>query len=216
MATTNSDDNKTQAAQKTSSEKSSASVNYGKTVTDANVKAVLDRVANHYQKDVSVVGGNRSQDANVKGGSATSLHFEGKAADFHVKGVPDAKVFNDIKQNPEKFFDKDKSYEVVRHGLHTNTEAPHVHIGRYDKDDKNYNANSVQVKTEGLTKETHGKYSVSVQKFSDKDTAKTEVKSPEKSGVLEQKLKELESSKERSAPQTQSKDSPAKGAEIER
>jgi hypothetical protein len=61
---------------------------------------VLQPIRDHYQKGVKVNSGYRSPDVNAKvGGSRTSDHTRGMAADIEIPGVPNADLAKWIKEN---------------------------------------------------------------------------------------------------------------------
>jgi hypothetical protein len=61
---------------------------------------VLQPIRDHYQKGVKVNSGYRSPDVNAKvGGSRTSDHTRGMAADIEIPGVPNADLAGWIKEN---------------------------------------------------------------------------------------------------------------------
>jgi hypothetical protein len=61
---------------------------------------VLQKVRDHYGKGVKVNSGYRSPDVNAKvGGSRTSDHCRGMAADIEIPGVPNAELAEWIKAN---------------------------------------------------------------------------------------------------------------------
>jgi hypothetical protein len=61
---------------------------------------VLQPVRDHYGKGVRVNSGFRSPDVNAKvGGSRTSDHCKGQAADIEIPGVPNHEVASWIKDN---------------------------------------------------------------------------------------------------------------------
>jgi zinc D-Ala-D-Ala carboxypeptidase len=61
---------------------------------------VLQPIRDHYQKGVKVNSGYRSPDVNAKvGGSRTSDHCRGMAADIEIPGVPNADLAKWIKDN---------------------------------------------------------------------------------------------------------------------
>lgn len=128
-----------------------SNVNYNnKTVSDENVKTVLQRVANQLKGDVNVFSGDRS--AVPKGGSKTSHHLQGRAADFSVTGCTLQDVFANLKSKKSDIFDSDKKYQVIHHGSHTATGGAHIHIGRYAS------GSGVSFLIEGLTAKTKGIY----------------------------------------------------------
>lgn len=124
-----------------------------KTVSDPEIRRVLQTIADLYAKDVKVTSGNR--DFVPTGGSKTSLHLDHKAADFHVMGVTDAKVFQDLKIYISMVFNATDSYEVVWHGSYTGTSGPHMHLGHYSR---KKGVGYVKFKTEGLTQKTKNHY----------------------------------------------------------
>ena len=61
---------------------------------------VLQPVRDHYDKGVKVNSGYRSPDVNAKvGGSRTSDHCRGMAADIEIPGVPNAELAEWIRSN---------------------------------------------------------------------------------------------------------------------
>jgi hypothetical protein len=61
---------------------------------------VLQPVRDHYGKGVKVNSGYRSPDVNAKvGGSKTSDHCKGMAADIEIPGVPNAELAEWIRSN---------------------------------------------------------------------------------------------------------------------
>ena len=61
---------------------------------------VLQPVRDHYGKGVKVNSGFRAPEVNAKvGGSRTSDHCKGQAADIEIPGVPNAEVATWIKEN---------------------------------------------------------------------------------------------------------------------
>ncbi|MDJ0594417.1 MAG: D-Ala-D-Ala carboxypeptidase family metallohydrolase [Pleurocapsa sp. MO_226.B13] len=61
---------------------------------------VLQPVRDHFQKPVIVSSGYRSPRLNARiGGSETSQHCKGQAADFEIPGLPNKKVAAWIKNN---------------------------------------------------------------------------------------------------------------------
>jgi uncharacterized protein YcbK (DUF882 family) len=61
---------------------------------------VLQPVRDHYGKGVKVNSGYRSPDVNAKvGGSRTSDHCKGQAADIEIPGVPNAELAKWIAEN---------------------------------------------------------------------------------------------------------------------
>jgi zinc D-Ala-D-Ala carboxypeptidase len=63
---------------------------------------VLQPIRDHYQKGVHINSGFRHPDVNAKvGGSKTSDHCKGQAADIEIPGVPNAELAEWIKDNLE-------------------------------------------------------------------------------------------------------------------
>jgi Peptidase M15 len=132
-------------------EQSKPKVNYrGKTVSDPNVRKVLSKVASRLEANVNVTSGDRS--SVPSGGSKKSHHLQRRAADFHVSGHTDKEVFGRLRSERRQVFDRAHKYQVILHGPHTATTAPHIHIGRY-KD-----GTGVVFLKEGMTKNSRGKY----------------------------------------------------------
>lgn len=127
-------------------------VTYSKTVSDGNVKSILQRIANQLGKNISVHSGDRHHVPH--GGSTTSLHLQHRAADLHIQGMSDHDGFAVLKSHYNDLFDSSEAYEVIHHGRYTETEAEHLHIGRYAEGRKGY----VDFKIEGDTPATSGNY----------------------------------------------------------
>jgi zinc D-Ala-D-Ala carboxypeptidase len=63
---------------------------------------VLQPIRDHYQKGVKINSGFRHPDVNAKvGGSRTSDHCRGMAADLEIPGVPNAELAEWVKDNLE-------------------------------------------------------------------------------------------------------------------
>ena len=63
---------------------------------------VLQPIRDHYQKGVKINSGFRHPDVNAKvGGSRTSDHCRGMAADIEIPGVPNAELAQWVKDNLE-------------------------------------------------------------------------------------------------------------------
>ncbi|HEX8558027.1 MAG TPA: glycoside hydrolase family 104 protein [Pyrinomonadaceae bacterium] len=119
------------------------------------MRTILQRIADLYNSDVTVTSGDR--DGVVRGSSRRSLHLAHRAADFHVAGMTDARVYRSLQENIGRIFDRTEGYEVIHHGRHTDTSGEHMHVGHYGA---GRNAGSVLFKTEGLTPGTGGDYAV--------------------------------------------------------
>jgi hypothetical protein len=126
-------------------------VNYNsRTVSDEDVKKVLENIAAALGKDVNVSSGDR--DKVPGGGSKTSHHLDHRAADFHVAGETDQNAFASIKAKKDDIFASDKRFQCIRHGEHTETQGAHLHVGRYAT------GSGVSFVVEGLTADGTGKY----------------------------------------------------------
>lgn len=121
-----------------------------KTISDANIKAVLQKIATELNGDVNVLSGDRNYVPS--GGSSTSHHVQKRAADFSVTGKTLANAFADIKTKKTSIFDSDKKYQVIHHGPNTSTGGAHLHVGRYAT------GTGVSFLVEGLTAATAGTY----------------------------------------------------------
>lgn len=137
-----------------------AKVTYLKTVSDGNLKTVIQRISNLLNKDIIVHSGDR--DFVPPGGSKNSLHKAKRAADFHISGVSDGDGFAFCKQNMNSVFDATEAYEFIHHGFYTGTGTQnpqtgaggqHLHIGHYGR------GSYVTFKVEGLTRATKNQYS---------------------------------------------------------
>lgn len=125
---------------------------YLRTVSDSHVRTVLQRMADFFGRDITVSSGDRN--SVVRGSSRRSLHLAHRAADFHVSGLSDARVFQSLKENISTIFERTEGYELIHHGRHTDTSGEHLHIGHYS----GRNVGTVIFKTEGLTPATSGDY----------------------------------------------------------
>jgi hypothetical protein len=129
-------------------------VNYNaKTVSDAEVKLVLESIAEYFGKDVNVTSGDRGTALNM-GAGAKSLHLQNRAADFHVDGIDDGTAYLHIKVYASQFFKKGERYEFIWHGPHTETSGQHLHIGRSSTNADGY----VKFVKEGITVEGKADY----------------------------------------------------------
>jgi Peptidase M15. len=129
-------------------------VNYNsKTVSDNEVKLVLESIAEYFGKDVNVTSGDRGVALTV-GAGEDSLHLHHRAADFHIDGMDDGTAYLHIKVYASKFFKTGEQYECIWHGPYTETMGGHLHIGR-----KSTNANGyVKFVKEGVTSGEKGDY----------------------------------------------------------
>lgn len=99
------------------------SVSYnGHHVTDPDVRAKLQDIANFFGRRVVVTSGDRQQVVN---GNTKSHHLRGRAADFHVEGLSLGEAYKRLKASGIVARD----YQVI---YHTEvTVAPHLHIGHW-------------------------------------------------------------------------------------
>lgn len=133
-------------------------VNYnGYTVSDNEVKNVLQAISDYFEADVNVTSGNRS--TVPQGGSTTSLHLVSRAADFHVDGYDDGTAYLHIKVFASAMFAMGNGYEFIRHGAYTQTGGAHLHLGRYGTAGTGY----VKFKKEGLTSADKGVYTLDIE-----------------------------------------------------
>ncbi len=73
---------------------------------EAICKNVLDPIRDHYDRPIKITSGFRSPEVNkLVGGSATSQHRFGQAADFEVIGHTVEEVYSDIKKGLIKGLD---------------------------------------------------------------------------------------------------------------
>lgn len=152
-----------------------ATVTYLKTVSDGNVKTILQRIATRLNKNITVHSGDRNH--VPRGGSTRSLHLQHRAADLHIQGLSDANGFAMLKTHMNEIFDATEAYEVIHHGKYTETEAEHLHIGRYAGGRRGY----VDFKLEGEIPSTRGNYRTTRENFRTPKSGKLPV--PVASGV---------------------------------
>lgn len=101
-------------------------VNYaGRSISDGTLRGKLNRIADYFGRGITITSGDRN--FVPPGGSRTSLHLAGRAADLHVNGLSDRAVFYGLKRSGLLR----GGYEVIWHGSNTATGGPHIHIGRY-------------------------------------------------------------------------------------
>lgn len=129
-------------------------VNYnGKTVSDDEIKLVLEAMSAYFEKDVNVTSGDRGTPLEVGAGEG-SLHLQNRAADFHVDGYDDGTAYLHIKVFASAFFLKGQRYEMIWHGPHTETMGQHLHVGRIGASENAY----IKFRKEGVTSDTTGNY----------------------------------------------------------
>lgn len=101
----------------------------GHTVSSAGVRALLQRLADLTGRTVRVTSGDRRH--VPRGGSRTSLHLHGRAADFAVDGQPLEQTFELIRARRQELF-AGGAFEVIWHQASTHTSGPHLHAGQFD------------------------------------------------------------------------------------
>ena len=131
----------------------------GKTVSDQDVKDVLQNIADYFGADVNVTSGDRNY--VPPGGSTSSKHLVGRAADFHIVGVPDVVIYENLKNfGWDHVFEFGHFWTLLYHGPHTGTTGEHIHLHRTGT-----SSNSrVRFQIEGLTADTKNDYQEEVVK----------------------------------------------------
>ena len=106
---------------------SSGRVDYtsGVVVSSRTLRKKLRAIAKFFNWHITVHHGNRT--GSVTGGSKTSLHLSGRAADFHIKNVSDQAAFRKLVFHRRKLIARE--YELIWHGTGTHTGGPHLHMG---------------------------------------------------------------------------------------
>ncbi len=137
----------------------SPAVGYRKRVSDLSVHRFLLSFAEILGRDIFVHSGDRH---NVpKGGSTTSHHLEGRAADFHVSGMTDEAAFEAIRAAVEKLpVFPDQRFVLLHHGRYTATEGEHLHLGHQRVLQKAHEPWSLTFMVEGLTPGEKGQYRI--------------------------------------------------------
>jgi hypothetical protein len=97
----------------------------GVKVSSKTLRNKLRAIAKFFGWRITVHHGNRS--GVVPGGSTTSLHLVGQAADFHVASVTDQRAFRKMVSKRRKLLRSE--YELIWHGTGTHTGGPHLHLG---------------------------------------------------------------------------------------
>lgn len=133
---------------------------YHKHTTDGQLKILLERIAQVLGVNVTVHSGNR--DFVPTGGAQKSLHLHHRAVDLHAGGLSDEQVFTRLKAHKSDLYDKNYSYQIIRHGPHTATEGPHIHIGDYGFLRVQVHGAGLTFFVEGMTPQTKGVYTVSL------------------------------------------------------
>jgi len=94
-------------------------------VSSSTLRKKLRAIAKFFNWHITVHHGNRTH--AVTGGSLTSLHYKGQAADFHVRSLTDRTAFRKMVFHRRKLLASE--YELIWHGTNTETGGPHLHIG---------------------------------------------------------------------------------------
>ena len=103
----------------------------GKKISSKAVNEILETIASKLGV-VNVTSGDR--DFVPKGGSKTSDHLHHCAADIHVVGMTDKKLFATLAAHTKEYFGKHAAnVQLILHGSNTATGGPHVHIGVAEK-----------------------------------------------------------------------------------
>jgi hypothetical protein len=97
----------------------------GVVVSSRTLRKKLRAIAKFFNWHITVHHGNRT--GSVTGGSKTSLHLSGRAADFHIKNVSDQAAFSKARFSPSEA--DAREYELIWHGTGTHTGGPHLHMG---------------------------------------------------------------------------------------
>ena len=130
----------------------------GKTITDSVVKEVLNNMAAYFGATLHVTSGDRT--TVPPGGSATSLHLSGKAADFKIDGLDFGNIYQNLRNlGANQVFVPGHRYEFIWHGIHTDTTGAHLHLGRISTNADGY----VKFIMEGVTPDGAGTYAVDLQ-----------------------------------------------------
>lgn len=135
-----------------------AQVNYnGKTVSDEELKKMLQAICDVFKANVNVTSGDRSVPRD-DGGKEKSLHLQKRAVDFHIEGVDHGTAYKKIKLYYNHIFLNSHGYEFIWHGPYTETSGAHLHIGRYGSAFVGY----VKCKKEGVTSGGKGSYPIDI------------------------------------------------------
>lgn len=99
-------------------------------VSDPSLQEMLQHVAETLGRDIHVTSGDRP--SIVQGSSGKSLHLINEAVDFHVIGLSDAEAFQVMREDRATIFGRERGaafrWQLIRHGPHTKTNAPHLHL----------------------------------------------------------------------------------------
>ena len=104
------------------------SVRYnGHVVSDSNVRAALEKISGATGRSVNVTSGDRN--FVPAGGARNSDHLKKRVADFHLEGIADEGGFAEIRNKGAAIFGSPMTFQLIRHGPHTQTEGAHIHLG---------------------------------------------------------------------------------------
>ena len=123
----------------------------GYVVSDPQVRAELDKIAEVTGREVQVTSGDRN--FVPRGGARNSDHLHKRAADFHLQGLTDEAAFAVLRTNAPTLFGKPMIFQLIRHGPHTQTQGAHIHLGRPAE-----GSPRCGIWTEGLTPGNKGLY----------------------------------------------------------
>jgi hypothetical protein len=123
----------------------------GYQVSDAAIRACLERIADATGRVITVTSGDK--DFVPSGGAKNSDHLHKRAADFHLEGLTDEVAFDEVRSKRSAIFSEPMIFQVIRHGPHTQTQGPHIHLG-----EPAAGSPRCGFWTEGLTPSTKGHY----------------------------------------------------------
>jgi hypothetical protein len=134
-------------------------VTFKKVVSDLYIHRMLNAIAEQLGRDITVHSGDRHH--VPKGGARKSHHLEGRAADFHVAGLPDADAFAALMSVADRLPTfPDQRFNLIHHGPYTATEGEHLHLGHYSILEKSAAPWSLVFRVEGLTPTGKNQYPV--------------------------------------------------------
>lgn len=100
-------------------------------VANQQLRETLEAIATALARSIRVTSGDRTTVPH--GGALHSLHLMNDAVDFHVVGLSDAQAFELLRHDRRQIFGNatgnDFRYQIIRHGPHTHTQGPHIHLG---------------------------------------------------------------------------------------
>ena len=100
----------------------------GYRVSDPDVRAMLEKIADLTGRVVNVTSGDR--DFVPAGGARNSDHLKKRAADFHLEGLTDEAAFAEIRTKRAAIFGAVMTFQIIRHGAYTQTQGAHIHLGQ--------------------------------------------------------------------------------------